>query len=217
MWRSFFAWLGFVPAPPETGRRGAHSHALHGVQAHGHTHGTVDPSIVTTARGIWAIKWSFVVLAITSLLQFAVVIASGSVALLADTIHNVGDALTAVPLWIAFRLARRKASERFTYGYGRVEDFAGATIVLIILISALVAGYEAIDRLLRPQPIAMLGWVAAAYLRLSPRTLEKQRVIGGGPRFRKFGRRVLYAIEDLETWAKARACEMTSDPNYGAR
>ncbi len=58
---------------------------------------------------------------------------------------------------------------------------------------------------------------AAAYLRLSPRTLEKQRVIGGGPRFRKFGRRVLYAIEDLDVWANARACEMTSDPNYGAR
>lgn len=55
---------------------------------------------------------------------------------------------------------------------------------------------------------------AAAYLRLSPRTLEKQRVIGGGPRFRKFGRRVLYAIEDLEIWANARACDMTSDPNY---
>jgi len=55
---------------------------------------------------------------------------------------------------------------------------------------------------------------AAAYLRLSPRTLEKQRVVGGGPRFRKFGRRVLYAIEDLELWANARACEMTSDPSY---
>jgi excisionase family DNA binding protein len=58
---------------------------------------------------------------------------------------------------------------------------------------------------------------AAAYLRLSPRTLEKQRVIGGGPRFRKFGRRVLYAIDDLQIWAEARACEMTSDPNYNAR
>lgn len=163
MWRTFFAWLGFVAAPRETGRQGAHGHA-HGVQAHGHTHGTVDPSIATTDRGIWAIKWSFVVLAITSLLQLAVVVASGSVALLADSIHNVGDALTAVPLWIAFRFARRRASERFTYGYGRVEDFAGAVIVVIILISALVAGYEAIDRLLRPQPIAMLGWVAAAGL-----------------------------------------------------
>jgi hypothetical protein len=58
---------------------------------------------------------------------------------------------------------------------------------------------------------------AAAFLRLSPRTLEKQRVIGGGPRFRKFGRRVLYAIADLETWADSRAFEMTSDPNYATR
>lgn len=57
---------------------------------------------------------------------------------------------------------------------------------------------------------------AAAHLRLSPRTLEKQRVIGGGPRFRKFGRRVLYAIEDLDRWADARAFEMTSDPEYMA-
>ena len=58
---------------------------------------------------------------------------------------------------------------------------------------------------------------AAAFLRLSPRTLEKQRVIGGGPRFRKFGRRVMYAIVDLETWADARSFEMTSDPEYTAR
>ena len=55
---------------------------------------------------------------------------------------------------------------------------------------------------------------AAAFLRLSPRTLEKQRVVGGGPRFRKFGRRVLYAVEDLEAWSSARAFEMTSDPEY---
>ena len=58
---------------------------------------------------------------------------------------------------------------------------------------------------------------AAAYLQLSPRTLEKQRVVGGGPKFRKFGRRVVYAIEDLENWAGARACDTTSDPNYGRR
>ena len=58
---------------------------------------------------------------------------------------------------------------------------------------------------------------AAAFLRLSPRTLEKQRVIGGGPRFRKFGRRVMYAVVDLETWADARSFEMTSDPEYTAR
>ncbi|MBI2752413.1 MAG: cation transporter [Betaproteobacteria bacterium] len=164
MWRSLLAWLGFMQSPGHSGEHHVHVHASHEAHEHGHTHGTVDPTIVTTERGIWAIKWSFVILAITSLLQLAVVIASSSIALLADTIHNVGDAATAIPLWIAFRLARRKPSPRFTYGYGRAEDFAGLVIVLIILFSALVAGYEAIDRLLHPQPIAMLGWVAAAGL-----------------------------------------------------
>jgi divalent metal cation (Fe/Co/Zn/Cd) transporter len=74
----------------------------------------VDPVIATTARGIWAIKWSFVILGVTAALQLIIVLLSGSVALLADTIHNVGDAATAVPLWIAFLFARRGASARFT-------------------------------------------------------------------------------------------------------
>ena len=130
--------------------------------SHGHTHGVIDPTIATTSRGIWAIKWSFVLLAITSLLQLAIVVASGSVALLADTIHNIGDAVTAIPLWIAFVLARRKPSKTFTYGLGRVEDLAGVAIVGIILFSAVFAGYEAIDRLINPQPITLIGWVAAA-------------------------------------------------------
>jgi cation diffusion facilitator family transporter len=91
-----------------------------------------------------------------------VVYVSGSVALLADTIHNIGDAGTAVPLWVAFALARRKPTATFTYGFGRVEDFAGILIVLIIVFSALVAGYEAIHRLIAPQPITALGWVAVA-------------------------------------------------------
>jgi cation diffusion facilitator family transporter len=93
-----------------------------------------------------------------------VVLASSSVALLADTIHNVADATTAIPLWIAFVLARRKPTATFTYGYGRVEDLAGIAIVLIILFSALVAGYEAIDRLIHPLPISLLGWVGVAGL-----------------------------------------------------
>src|SRR5215212_5116807 len=125
--RRMLLWLGFLQ--PAGGHD--HAHAHHGGAGHhGHTHGIVDPTIATSERGIWAVKWSFVVLAITAALQLAVVIASGSVALLADTIHNVGDAVTAVPLWIAFRLARRKPGPRFTYGYGRVEDLAGAAIVL---------------------------------------------------------------------------------------
>jgi Co/Zn/Cd efflux system component len=103
------------------GRPHAHDHVG---GDHGHIHGAVDPTIFTTARGIWAIKWSFVWLFITALFQVVVVWLSGSVALLADTIHNFGDAETAIPLWVAFTLARWRPSKRFTYGYGRVEDLA---------------------------------------------------------------------------------------------
>ena len=93
--------------------QGSHGHD-HGEGGHGHTHGVIDPMIATTTRGIWAIKWSFVLLALTAAAQLVVVVLSGSVALLADTIHNVGDAVTAIPLWVAFMLARRKPSRTFT-------------------------------------------------------------------------------------------------------
>src|SRR6266545_4089061 len=131
----------------------SHSHGEPDDSHHDHTHGTIDPALLTTERGIWALKWSFVGLLITALFQIVVVYFSGSVALLADTIHNFGDAATAVPLWIAFVLARRKPSRQFTYGLGRVEDLAGIIIVLIILLSAIVAGYESIQRLINPQPV----------------------------------------------------------------
>lgn len=132
--------------------------------SHGHTHGAVDPSIATTEHGIWAVKWSFVGLSITALLQVFVVWLSGSVALLADTIHNFGDAATALPLWVAFLLARRPPSRRFPFGYGKAEDLAGVAVVLIILFSAVVAGYQAVDRLLNPEPIRLLWAVAVASL-----------------------------------------------------
>src|SRR5215217_7312286 len=91
-----------------------HQHAHpHGHGEHGHTHGAVDPTIATSERGLWAIKWSFVGLMATALLQLIVVLMSGSVALLSDTIHNFGDAATAVPLWIAFALTRLGTSKRF--------------------------------------------------------------------------------------------------------
>src|SRR5829696_4936502 len=134
----------------------------HEHEAHGHTHGAVDPSITTSQRGIWAVKWSFIGLFATALLQIIVVFLSGSVALLSDTIHNFGDAATAVPLWIAFALTRLGTSRRFPFGYGRVEDLAGVVVVLIILFSALVAGYQAIERLINPQPVGFLGALAAA-------------------------------------------------------
>lgn len=87
-----------------------------------HTHGTIDPALLTTERGIWAVKWSLIGLTATAVFQLIIVFFSGSVALLADTIHNIADAATAIPLWIAFILARRQPSRRFTYGYGRVES-----------------------------------------------------------------------------------------------
>jgi divalent metal cation (Fe/Co/Zn/Cd) transporter len=131
-------------------------------QVHDHTHGAVDPSVATSERGIWALKWSFVALFVTALVQAVVVVLSGSVALLSDTIHNVGDALTAVPLWIAFALGRLGTSRRFPFGYGRVEDLAGVMVVLVILFSAVVAGYQAIERLIHPQPVGLLWAVAVA-------------------------------------------------------
>lgn len=155
-------WFGFGPHGHATGHGHSHAGHSHDAGGHGHTHGVIDPSLTTTERGIWAIKWSFIILAITAVLQFVVVFISGSVALLADTIHNVGDATTAIPLWVAFVLARRKPSKTFTYGLGRVEDIAGILIVLIILFSAIVAGYESISRLIHPQPVTQLGWLTAA-------------------------------------------------------
>src|ERR1700757_2649132 len=134
----------------------------HKHESHGHTHGMIDPSIVTSQRGIWAIKWSFVGLLVTALLQVVVVLLSGSVALLADTIHNFGDAVTAIPLWIAFMLARWKPSKRFTYAYGRVEDLAGVAIILIILFSAIVASYESVERFFHPRTVEYLWAVTAA-------------------------------------------------------
>lgn len=161
LFRTAIDWLGFGKFDDGSLTRKT-GHDAAGAKAHGHTHGTIDPSISTTEQGLWAIKWSFVILLVTTLLQLGVVVLTGSVALLADTIHNAGDAVTAVPLGIAFMLARLKPSARFTYGYGRAEDLAGVIVVLLILTSAVVAGYVAIDRLIKPKPIDHLVWVVAA-------------------------------------------------------
>jgi divalent metal cation (Fe/Co/Zn/Cd) transporter len=138
-----------------------HDGHAHGYR-HGHTHGMVDPSIAASSRGLWAVKWSFIGLMITALIQGVVVAISGSVALLADTIHNFADAATAIPLAIAFLFARKPPSRRFTFGYGRVEDLAGLAVLLTILFSAIVAGYESINRLIHPQAISHLWAVAVA-------------------------------------------------------
>lgn len=141
-----------------------HSHGhKHGTDdKYGHSHGVIDPSIVSHERGLWAVKWSFAGLAVTAIIQVFVVAVTHSVALLADTIHNVGDAATAIPLGIAFLFARRKPSKRFTYGYGRVEDLAGVVVVLLILFSAIVAAYQAVQRFIHPEPVYYLWALAAA-------------------------------------------------------
>ncbi|MBF0283749.1 MAG: cation transporter [Magnetococcales bacterium] len=158
-----------------------HDHGGHAHGDHGHDHGggllgwlkgtfahshdvsdKIDSVMESSEKGIRALKISLVGLGITALLQVLVVIYSGSVALLADTIHNFADAATSIPLWIAFALARRGANRRFTYGYGKTEDVAGVIIVGVIFFSACVAGYEAFLKLVHPAPMTHLGWVAMA-------------------------------------------------------
>lgn len=161
---------------------GGHSHSAHAHGDHGHEHPTgfkgflygifvphshdasdaIDDALEANREGIRALKISLIVLLVTTVLQAVIVAFSGSVALLADTIHNFSDALTAVPLWIAFALSRRAATRRYTYGYNRAEDLAGLFIVLMIALSAVVAAWQAIDRIINPQPIGYLGWVIAA-------------------------------------------------------
>ena len=173
-----------------TGHRStAHPHAVqghddhgHGNHDHSHSHGgglkgflrevfvphthdaadSVDDALEANAQGIRALKVSLVVLLATTVLQAVIVALSGSVALAADTVHNFSDALTAVPLWIAFVLGRRGTSRTYTYGYGRAEDLAGLFIVAVIALSAVVAAWQSVDRLLHPQPLENLGWVIAA-------------------------------------------------------
>jgi len=122
----------------------------------------IDDAMEANAAGIRALKISLVILLATTVLQAVVVAFSGSVALLADTVHNLSDALTAVPLWVAFVLGRRAASRRYTYGLGRAEDLAGLFIVFVVALSAVVAAWQAIDRMLHPQPLENIGWVIAA-------------------------------------------------------
>ena len=129
-----------------------------------HTHGAIDPEIAASTQGLWAVKWSFIGLMLTAAVQIIVFVLSDSVALLADLIHNVADASTAIPLGLAFLVGRWKPTQRFSYGYGRAEDLAGVAVVAMITFSALVTGYESIERLFHPQPLTHLGALALAGL-----------------------------------------------------
>lgn len=155
---------------------GSHGHSHGGgplgwlaavLHLHGHEHAQpelgTDPA-VATKEGIRTVWIALAALGVTTILQVVIVIISGSVALLADTVHNLGDALNSVPLLIAFYLARRVATRRYTYGYGRAEDIAGIVIVASILFSAGYILWESFGKLLDPQPIERLPWVAGAAL-----------------------------------------------------
>jgi cation diffusion facilitator family transporter len=147
-----------------------HDHSRGGIRGfvasvvgHSHDHAdSIDDALTSSARGIRAVKVSLVGLGITAFLQLGVVLISGSVALLADTIHNFSDALTAIPLWIAFVLGSRAATRRYTFGYRRAEDLAGLFVLLMILGSALLAAYESITRLINPVLITNIPIVIAA-------------------------------------------------------
>lgn len=114
------------------------------------------------ATGIRATKISLIGLGITAAFQMLIVVFSGSVALLSDTIHNVADALTAIPLWIAFALGRRRPTRRYTYGLNRLEDIAGLVIVAAIAASALFVIIESLRRLTAPRLVDHIPWVFAA-------------------------------------------------------
>ncbi|MFG2059028.1 cation diffusion facilitator family transporter [Micromonospora sp. NPDC048930] len=148
------------------GRLAARWHRLrHAAVPHTHdSRAKVDPALESSRDGLRALWISLVGLGITALAQAVIVALSGSVALLGDTLHNVADALTAVPLGVAFLLGRRAASRAYTYGYGRAEDLAGIVIVVIVAASAVAAAWTAVDRLLRPAEVTHLPWVAAAGL-----------------------------------------------------
>ena len=144
-----------------------------------------------SAEGIRALWLSLAVLGGTAVLQAAVVAISGSVALLGDTLHNVADMLTAVPLGIAFMAGRRPPNRRYTYGYGRAEDLAGVVIVVVIAASSALAAYAAVTRLAHPRPVSdLIAVVVAALTGFTGNELVARYRIGVG---RKIGSAALVA------------------------
>jgi cation diffusion facilitator family transporter len=141
-----------------------HAHDAQGHDGHGHSHGgiVIDQALEDSRQGVRALQISLAGLAGTAVLQLVVAVVSGSVALLGDSLHNVADALTALPLWLAFSIGRRPANRRFTYGYGRAEDVAGIFVVLMIAASGVLAAWEAVDRLRHPRDVEHLAFVMVA-------------------------------------------------------
>ena len=164
----------------------------HAVRPHSHeAAGRVDAAMEASAEGMRALWISLCVLAATAAIQGIVVALSGSVALLGDTLHNAADALTAVPLGIAFLAGRRPPTRRYNYGYGRAEDLAGVVIVLVIAVSSALAAYAAITRLAHPHRVSgLIGVAIAALIGFTGNELVARYRIGVG---RKIGSAALVA------------------------
>ena len=145
-----------------------HRHGLidrlrHALTPHSHdTAGAVDSALEASDKGMRTLFLSLGILGVTAAIQAVVAVLSGSIALLGDTLHNVADALTALPLGLAFWIGRRPANRRYTYGYGRSEDLAGIVIVVLIAASSALAAYEAVQRLLHHHAVHHLWAVALA-------------------------------------------------------
>ena len=144
-----------------------HGHGLVASLFRRHTHdpaASIDSALEASERGVRALWVSLLGLTATAVVQLVVALASGSVALLNDTFHNFADAFTALPLWLAFSLGRRRPTARYPFGYGRAEDLAGGAVVAMIAISAVIAAWGAVDRLFHPHGVHYLGAVIAASL-----------------------------------------------------
>ena len=143
----------------------SHVHGHGHKHGHGHSHDAadkVDSAMEGSREGMRTLWLSLIILGLTAAVQAAIVAFSGSVALLGDAVHNAADALTALPLGVAFVLGRRAPTRRYTYGYGRAEDLAGIAVVLVIAASSALAAYEAVNRLLHPRDVTHLWAVALA-------------------------------------------------------
>ncbi|MGH2687231.1 MAG: cation diffusion facilitator family transporter [Actinomycetota bacterium] len=153
--------------------------------AHGHSHVSADRSALSSSEGIRAIRISTFGLLATALIQFVIVAIGGSVALLADSLHNFADVFTTVALWIAFNASKRAADRRYTFGYDRFEDLVGVVIVFIIGLSAAISGYEAYKALSEDRTVTAIGVsIAAGFVGMVGNEVVAQYKIRVGRRIR---------------------------------
>ena len=160
-----------------------HTHDTEGVHGHGHVHGTVNADLYGNKAGLRAVQISTAGMLLVALIQFGIAAIGGSAGLFADALHNLGDVLTTVALWIAFIVSSRAANQRYTYGYHRGEDLAGIFIVLVIIASAVASAVESIQKLASGvAPTHLVLSMAAALVGVAGNELLAQYKISVGKR-----------------------------------